>query len=416
MYFFLTLLLVVSGIDRIDLAAGRLDFRLTPYIALASLFLIYFFLRFVFLRAGRYFGRGELTYILLAIFFCFSIFISVSLSGDYALSMDRYLLLLFNVVSAFAIIRVLMAQVDSISILVSAAKLGILVFFLFDIAQGLNFYFGFNPPGGDSLINIVPPNYGGIAIRPSGFANDMNLGAFVLVSYFFFINQYEKPGLIKIAYLMLCLTMLALTLSRSGILAFFVLVAANAWYGNTKYSVMQFFKFCLLIAVVALSIFALILLVFDPENYAPLFAERFSFSADDSGGIHLNLIDKGVDVFFNNPLFGAGFGASYLDLVDFFEFNPYSNYHSLFITSLAETGFFGFFSLMLILFLPLFNKSKAPMYGPLLLALLAFNTFYQTIASPFFWIILSYVWIYFSSGSSLYGSQHASSQGTEASR
>ena len=50
MYFFLTLLLVVSGIDRIDLAAGRLDFRLTPYIALASLFLIYFFLRFVFLR------------------------------------------------------------------------------------------------------------------------------------------------------------------------------------------------------------------------------------------------------------------------------------------------------------------------------------------------------------------------------
>lgn len=407
MYIFLTLLLVVSGMDRVDLGAGRLDFRLTPYIALASVFLMYFFLRFVFLRSGRYFGRAELSYILLAIVFCSCIFISVSLSGDYALSMDRYLLLLFNIVSAFAIIRVLMAQADSVSILVSAAKLGILIFFLFDIAQGLNFYFGFNPPGGETLINIVPPNYGGIAIRPSGFATDMNLGAFILVSYFFFITQYAKPGLTKIAYLMLCLTMLALTLSRSGILAFFVLIAANLLYGNSKYSAMQFFKFCLLIATVALSIFALILLVFDLENYAPLFAERLSFSSDDSGGIHFNLILRGIDVFFSNPLFGAGFGASYLDLVDFYEFNPYSNYHSLFITSLAETGFFGFFSLMLILFLPLFNKAKAPMYGPLLLALFAFNIFYQTIASPFFWIILSYAWIYFSPNSSLSASQQA---------
>ena len=396
MHYFLILLLVTSGIDRVDLAAGRLDFRLTPYIALASIFLSYFFLRYLPLQVGRYFSKAEQTYILLVIVFCFSVFISVNQSGDYSLSMDRYLLLLFNIVSAFAVIKVLMVRTDSVAILTSAAKFGIWIFFLFDIAQGLNFYFGLVPPLGESLINIVPPNYGEMAIRPSGFANDMNLGAMILVSYFFFIEKYEEPGWQKTTYLVACLILLALTLSRSGVLAFGALIIANILYGNTRYGLMGFFKFFVFIGIVALVIWALIFFLFDYERYSLLLEERLSFSSDDSGGIHLNLIDKGIEVFLNQPLFGAGFGASYLDLVDFFEFNPYSNYHSLFITSLAETGLFGFLSLMLILFLPLVHQSKAFAYAPLLLALLAFNIFYQTIASPFFWIILSYVWIYFS--------------------
>lgn len=394
--YFLILLLVVSGIDRIDLAVGRLDFRLTPYIALASLFSAYFLFHFIFLRVGRYVTRAEHTYILLLLFFCLSIFISVNQSGDYSLSLDRYALLIFNIVSAFAIIKVLTTRPDAAHILNTSAKLGLWLFFLFDIAQGLNFYFGFIPPFGQALIDIVPPNYGEIAIRPSGFANDMNLGAFLLVSFFFFINQLEKPGIAKFLYLISCLIMLALTLSRSGILAFFVLVIANAIYGNDRYSFMQLLKFFIQIVIVISVILALTFLIFDLERYAILFEERLSFSADDSGGIHLNLISKGFEVFLNHLLFGAGFGASYLDLVDFFEFNLYSNYHSLFITSLAETGIFGFTSLMLLLLLPFFHRAKARYFAPLLLALLVFNIFYQTIASPFFWIILTYAWIYFS--------------------
>ena len=42
-------LLASMGIDRIDLAGGILDFRLTPYIAMGSVLIVYFFTIFVFI-------------------------------------------------------------------------------------------------------------------------------------------------------------------------------------------------------------------------------------------------------------------------------------------------------------------------------------------------------------------------------
>lgn len=387
-------LLASMGIDRIDLAGGILDFRLTPYIAMGSVLIVYFFTIFVFTEQGRRFRKPEQEYGLLILILCICLLISVTQSGDYILSRNRLLLLFFNIFSAYALIKILSTRSDSEAIFVSAAKLGVWVFFLFDIAQGLNFYFGLTPPLGAAVIDIVPPMYGDLAIRPSGFASDMNLGAFILVTFFFWINRYANSGRIKTAYQMGALTLLALTLSRSGIFALAVMILTGWMYGVYQTGVLKMLKIIALLTIVGAIILVLCIFLFDMNNYAVLLEERLSFSSDDSGGIHFDLIKRGLDVFLHHPFFGAGFGASYLDLVDFFEFDPYSNYHSLFMTSLAETGLFGFLSLMMILLVPLFNARKVSSYGPLLWALLAFNIFYQTIAAPIFWIILPFSWVY----------------------
>lgn len=394
MRFFFILLFACVGIDRIDLAAGNLDFRLTPYIALSIVFLTYFFTIFIFSESGRHFRKPEQEYGLLILVLIICLLISLTQSGDYILSRNRCLLLFFNIFSTYALMKVLSVRSDSESILIGAAKLGIWIFFLFDIAQGLNFYFGFIPPLGDSLIDIVPPMYGDLAIRPSGFSSDMNLGAFVLIAFFFWINRYSKPGWIKTAYQTGALTLLALTLSRSGIFALMVMVFAGWFYGNYQVSALKLGKIAVLLTIVSAIVLTMCVLLFDVNNYVVLLEERLSFSSGDSGGIHFDLIGRGLDVFLHHPFFGAGFGASYLDLVDFFEFDRYSNYHSLFMTSLAETGLFGFLVLMMILLVPLLNKGRVAAYGPLLWALIAFNIFYQTIASPIFWMILTFAWVY----------------------
>ena len=391
---FFIFLIASVGVDRIDLAADHLDFRLTPYIMLGMIFLTYFFTVFIFSQQGRRFHKPEQEYGLLVLILCIVLLISVMQSEDYILSRNRFLLLVFNIFSAYAVMKVLSVRSDSESILTSAAKLGIWIFFIFDIAQGLNFYFGLIPPLGGAVVDIVPPMYGDLAIRPSGFATDMNLGAFVLATFFFWIHRYAQPSWIKVAYLTSALTLLALTLSRSGIFALVVMIISGWIYGNYQASVLKIVKMTILLAIIGAIFFALILFLFDVSNYTVLLEERLSFSSDDSGGIHFELIKRGLEVFLHHPFFGAGFGASYLDLVDFFEFDHYSNYHSLFITSLAETGLFGFLALMMILFIPLFNTRKVSAYGPLLFALIVFNIFYQTIAAPIFWMILPFAWIY----------------------
>ena len=390
----LILLLSSVGIDRIDLAGGSLDFRLTPYIALSSLLIAYFFTVFVFSNQGKIFRKSEQVYGLLILILCICLLISVAQSGDSILSRNRFLLLIFNIFSAYALMKVLTTRSDSESIFVSAAQLGIWIFFLFDIAQGLNFYFGITPPLGDTVIDIVPPMYGDLAIRPSGFASDMNLGAFVLVTFFYWINRYAQKGWITTTYLTSALTLLTLTLSRSGVFALAVMIFTGWIYGNYQTGILKLFKIIASLAAVGAVILALCVFLFDLNNYGVLLEERLSFSTDDSGGIHFDLIKRGLEVFLHHPFFGAGFGAAYLDLVDFFEFDRYSNYHSLFMTSLAETGLFGFLALLMILLLPLFNAGKAPRYGPLLLSLIAFNIFYQSNAAPIFWVILPFAWVY----------------------
>ena len=393
MKIFIILLIATMGLDRVDLAGGNLNFRLTPYISFGFLFMVYLLIISAFQKRYLKFNKNVPTYLVLLTLFLLTLLCSVILSGDLILSFSRYVLLVFNITTSFLLVLSLNKNKEPIKLIVDASKLGLILFLIFDFYQVLNFYFDYSITL-NNYIDIVPPDYGGLAIRPSGFASDMNLGAFALTVYTFLIYKFQERSVKKSIYLVLAILMMAATLSRSGLLAFILMVIFSYFIDDRRINWKFIFK-CILKSII-LTLFLLIIVNYSVENmdnYFILLNERMSLSSGDSGGVHFELMRRGMETFFKNPFFGAGFGASYLDLNDIFDGNKYSNYHSLYITLLAEGGLFTFFLCILILIIPLFFSEGKNIYKPLLVALIIFNIFYQSILSPIFWIVLSFSWI-----------------------
>jgi hypothetical protein len=298
-------------------------------------------------------------------------------------------------ITSFLLVLSLNKNKEPVKLIVDSSKLGLILFLIFDFYQVLNFYFDYSITL-NNYIDIVPPDYGGLAIRPSGFASDMNLGAFALTVYVFLIFKFQEQSVKKSIYLLLAISMMVLTLSRSGLLTFISMIIFSYFDDRQVINWRFFMKYTSILIISVLIIILMIIVNYSIENldnYFILLNERMSLSSGDSGGVHFELMRKGIETFLKNPFFGAGFGASYLDLIDIFGGNKYSNYHSLYITLLAEGGLFTFLLCLLLLMIPLFFVGDDNIYKPLLFALIIFNIFYQSILSPMFWIALSFSWI-----------------------
>ena len=87
---------------------------------------------------------------------------------------------------------------------------------------------------------------------------------------------------------------------------------------------------------------------------------------------------------------GMGYGNSYIELQDVFPGNKYGNFHSLYVTMLAESGVLALILSLLLLAYPLGLLSP---WGALISGFVAFNVFYQTLAEPLFWFSLAMAWL-----------------------
>ena len=118
----------------------------------------------------------------------------------------------------------------------------------------------------------------------------------------------------------------------------------------------------------------------------------FDFSRFSSSGIHLKLIVEGIITAFNDIkilFLGSGHGTSYM-LIDgyYWSGSKYGNYHSMYITSLVESGFINSLLLLLLTFIfPLYWSNKN-FLTPIIFGLFFFNVFYQLNSEPIFWFII----------------------------
>ena len=153
--------------------------------------------------------------------------------------------------------------------------------------------------------------------------------------------------------------------------------------------------------------FIIIISYLDMNEYIDLeltLRERFDFfeiSRFSSAGIHIKLIKEGFYTAFSDfkiLFFGSGFGTSFILIKGYYWSGvKYGNYHSLYITSLVESGFINCISIFVISFLlPLILDYKNSIVT-FLFGLLFFNLFYQLIMEPLFWfsILLFYKFYYF---------------------
>ena len=154
------------------------------------------------------------------------------------------------------------------------------------------------------------------------------------------------------------------------------------------------------------SFFLLIITYLSMNDYINLeltIKERFNIfdlTRFSSAGIHIKLIKEGFYKAFNDLkilIFGSGFGTSYLLIKGYYWSGvKYGNYHSLYITSLVESGFFNFVSIFMISFIiPMILDYKSYIFS-FLFGLFFFNIFYQLIMEPLFWfsILLFYKFYY----------------------
>jgi hypothetical protein len=120
--------------------------------------------------------------------------------------------------------------------------------------------------------------------------------------------------------------------------------------------------------------------------------ERLS-PAEASTQEHFLLLGRGVQEATESvkrATIGMGYGNSYMELQDIFPGNKYGNYHSLYVTMLAESGVLALILSLFLIGYPLLISSP---WRPLIGGFIAFNVFYQTLAEPLFWFALAMAWL-----------------------
>jgi hypothetical protein len=126
------------------------------------------------------------------------------------------------------------------------------------------------------------------------------------------------------------------------------------------------------------------------DTLEPL-GQRFS-TREGSASVHLGLIERGVEIATESPknaLIGIGYGNSFAYLQDYFPGDKYGNFHSLYLTLLAECGGV---ALLLGIALIAFAVLRGGIYIPLVAGFAFFNIFYQTSAESIFWFSLVLGW------------------------
>jgi O-antigen ligase len=88
-------------------------------------------------------------------------------------------------------------------------------------------------------------------------------------------------------------------------------------------------------------------------------------------------------------LLGVGYGNGYTTLQDIFPGNRYGNFHSLFVTLLAESGIIAAVLCVILIAYPL---AIGGIYRPIIAGLLIFNLFQQMQTEPILWLLLLFAW------------------------
>lgn len=397
MKYLLIIWIAFLGADRVDFGLGKAGFTITPFIFISVLIFVTYCTSNI---IKRRIPTIDIDYIrkikwlsLLLFPYIFMVLISVIFGNDSELGAKRFILLCYQIFFIFFVTQIII-ELNSVEIIVQGARAGIFLFLIFNVLQLIAWFsVDFATASASfNFVDIIPPSYGQLAPRPSGFSLDMNRSGFMLVFFFFCILTFGERSFYNRACIALGLILLLMTFSRSAILAcfifFFGISISNRKKINWSSLVYYFLAFVILFFIVSF-------LIKDQAtlNISALLTERFSFSSGDSGGEHQDLIVKGFEVAGNSikTIFvGIGFGSSYTVLGDFFGTFKNGNFHSLYVTVLAESGIFSLLLMLAILIIPaVFVRC----YSWILIGLIIFNGSYILILDPVFWILIIWSWV-----------------------
>lgn len=384
------------GVDRIDFLGGTGDFILTPFLILSPLVLSFGFMHLMLKKSAPavLVPRNTRQVIFLFTLLLILVLLSVVFGRDMRLGLKRFALLAIQVYGTLLGAIILANLKNPGRILLLGAYCGIVLSLLMNLGQLLCWL-----PTSLSdqirnlnIIDFSPRLVGPFGPRLAGVSIDMNRGATLLMVYAFFVLKFGGRSPLRDVFFYLALVMILATLSRSGI-AGFILMGLVMLVQDGRIRLSSIAKAAavfgglgiLLLFVARCTVLGTYLKI------GRLLAERLSFGESESGGMHLMLVERGLEIASSgvqNFFLGTGFGSSRLLLNDVF-IDKYANFHSIYISFLVETGILSLFVLLLLCCLPLVKSRN---YMPMMLGLMVVNLFYQLSLEPIFWLSIVLLW------------------------
>ena len=392
------LAVALSSSDRIDLAGGLLEFKVTPFLALGPCYLAFAIMDLI--GAGAV-PKAALTARRWLAIVAFVLLAGVSVlfaQNDFlALGVSRYLLLVY--LSGFAVVFAVhgVARRALPQVLSKGAALGMAIYVVVCVAQLLGFILpDLQPllqPGGGAFIDLTANLVGGVSVpRLSGLSGDPNRGAvsaaIFAILYFLFAERRKRPYWV----LILGGGLVLLSWSRSGLL-FYAIALLVVLIRHPK----------VVPTVAAGTLLSAVLVTFLlPKLNAPVEVSSLIEARTSSEGVstvtHFLLVQRAVTLGFETDLrtslLGVGYGTEYSVTQEFFPDSKYANFHSNTLSVLAQTGLLG---LLLFLLYSLWQPIRTGLahgfrhhYAASGIAAGYFmaGLFYQYLAEPMFWIAM----------------------------
>ncbi len=395
--------IALLGADRIDLLAGYGPFRLTPFLLLASLAVL---IRLLVVGLGgsvrvvtNLTFRRQIPYLAVLAMFLILAFASTI----FGLNPERGLVSLFDLVLVAGLgyclsLRILVESAPE-KMIVRSVTLAVIVWLIFCIGGYIAWSHGVmraQEEAASSIESMFAPTAAfGFAPRLSGYCLDSNRAGFILVMYLVLLDRFAAKTRYTRFLRFAIGFFILLAVSRSAVLCWcsYYLFSAAFWRRlATRRAAFRLAGVVMACLLLGLAYHREIGDLWELWQISDVVSDRLSGEQGTSGGDHIQLINRGLETWSSSAhtvIAGIGFAGAPRFLGDFFGDNKYGNFHSLYVSVLAELGLPSFLLLMILLGYPIIGRKGA---GPCIAAIAIFNVALQSYMEPIFWLALALVW------------------------
>jgi hypothetical protein len=384
--------IALIGATRIDLAGGAAAVLVTPFLVLSPILVAW--------ELGVTAGRGGVFrlpantawYFLTVSALIGVVLASTFLSTDQETAARRFALLAIQVYLVLLVVLALANRTDAKRLLLRGASLGLGLCLLLNVVQ-LAIWFGVMPLPAPGILDLEVRNYAGLIPRLSGTAHDPSIGGLLILFYLYVVVRLGRPSRWRSLLISLGVLSLLLTLSRSVILAGMAMLGVELILkGRIRVGARMVAGTAAGVALAAL------VLMISPGALervtatADLLSHRLAFT-EGSSSEHALVMARAWEVGtanVKNLLLGIGYGNAYTVLQDLYPGDRYGNFHSLYMTLLAESGVFALVLALILLGVALLRESP---WRPAVAAMIVYNIFQQNQTDPTLWLVLSLAWL-----------------------
>lgn len=395
--------IALIGADRIDLLWGHGFFKLTPFLFFATL-LVFIHIFWLASRRGLKIPSSPPIRRQIPFLVIFTLFLFLTLvSTLFGLNPERGLVAFASLllVSAFGYcisVRILRDPTPE-KLVLRSVTCALIVWLTFCIGGYIAWTHGatrVQEEAASSVESMFAPSAAFFfAPRLAGYSLDANRAGFILVMYLALLDHFVVKTRYTRFLRFVIGVFLLLAVSRSAFLCWmaYYLFSKGFWRRlatrRTAFTLAAVASTCLLVALAYRNEITRFL---DLWQLSDVVSDRLSGAEGTSGGDHIELIQRGLEIWSTSPgnmVAGIGFAGSPRFLSDFFGDSKYGNFHSLYVSILAELGLPAFLLLMILLGYPMLGRKGAT---PCIAAIAIFNIALQSYMEPFFWMALALAW------------------------